>query len=379
MTTANPMNSAKKAIIWREWKKGIPMSVICRLIEKPSATVFSYLRYHGGIEPRRRNRRPSALSMLERESISRGLAVGISIRAIASSLGRSPSTVSREVSKNGGFSRYRATEADQAARKRARRPKTCLLVSNAILRTLVTEKLAENWSPEQISGWLRLTYADSSEMHVSHETIYKSLFIQTRDIFKKELRKHLRTGRKFRHSRTHRAGYRQKNLDGFSINERPAFVEDRVVPGHWEGDLICGTGNSYIATVVERQTRFTLLVKVASKETKSVISALSQQMNTLPTALKQSLTWDRGTEMMSHRDFSAATKIDVYFCDPQSPWQRGTNENTNGLLRQYFPKGSCLSNYSQNDLNEVAERLNNRPRKTLAFHSPADRLTEVLS
>lgn len=379
MTTANPMNPARKAIIWREWKKGAPMSVICRLIEKPPATVFSYLRYHGGIEPRRRTRRLSALSMLEREGISRGLAVGISIRAIASILGRSPSTVSREVSKNGGSGRYRATEADHAARKRAKRPKTCLLISNAMLRTLVTDKLAENWSPEQISGWLRRTYADSSDMHVSHETIYKSLFIQTRGIFKKELRKHLRTGRKFRHSKTHRAGYRQKNLDGVSISERPAFIENRAVPGHWEGDLICGTVNSYIATVVERQTRFTLLVKVASSETKSVVSALSQQMYTLPAALKQSLTWDRGTEMMSHRDFSAATKIDVYFCDPQSPWQRGTNENTNGLLRQYFPKGSCLSNYSQNDLNKVAEKLNSRPRKTLAFQSPADRLTEVLS
>lgn len=355
------------------------MSVICRLIEKPPATVFSYLRYHGGIEPRRRTRRPSALSMLEREGISRGLAVGISIRAIARTLGRSPSTVSREVSKNGGSGRYRATEADHAARKRAKRPKTCLLVSNAMLRTLVTDKLSENWSPEQISGWLRRTYAYSSEMRVSHETIYKSLFIQTRSIFEKALRKHLRTGRKFRHSRNHLTGYRQRKLDGVSISERPAFVEDRAVPGHWEGDLICGTGNSYIATVVERQTRFTLLVKVVSKETKSVVSALTQQMYTLPTALKQSLTWDRGTEMMNHRDFSAATKIDVYFCDPQSPWQRGTNENTNGLLRQYFPKGSCLSNYSQNDLNEVAKKLNSRPRKALAFQSPAGRPIEVLS
>lgn len=355
------------------------MSVICRLIEKPPATVFPYLRYHGGIEPRRRTRRPSALSMLEREGISRGLAVGISIRAIARTLGRSPSTVSREVSKNGGPGRYRATEADHAARKRAKRPKTCLLVSNAMLRTLVTDKLSENWSPEQISGWLRRTYAYSSEMRVSHETIYKSLFIQTRSIFEKALRKHLRTGRKFRHSRNHLTGYRQRKLDGVSISERPAFVEDRAVPGHWEGDLICGTGNSYIATVVERQTRFTLLVKVVSKETKSVVSALTQQMYTLPTALKQSLTWDRGTEMMNHRDFSAATKIDVYFCDPQSPWQRGTNENTNGLLRQYFPKGSCLSNYSQNDLNEVAKKLNSRPRKALAFQSPAGRPIEVLS
>jgi len=379
MTTANPMNSSRKAIIWREWKKGTPMSVICRFIEKPPATVFSYLRYHGGIEPRRRTRRLSALSMLVREYISRGLAVGSSIRAIASTLGRSPSTVSREVSKNGGSGRYRATVADHAARKRAKRPKTCLLVSNAMLRTLVADKPAENWSPEQISGWLRRIYANNLDMHVSHETIYKSMFIQTRGIFEEELRKHLRTRRKFRHSRTHRSGYRQKDLDGVSISDRPAFVEDRAVPGHWEGDLICGAGNSYIATIVERQTRFTLLVKVAGKEMKSVVSALSQQMYTLPSALKQSLTWDRGTEMMSHRDFSAATKIDVYFCGPQSPSQRGTNENTNGLLRQYFSKGSCLSNYSQNDLNDVAEKLNSRPRKTLAFHSPADRLIEVSS
>tara|TARA_R110002110_G_scaffold5182_14_gene26730 strand:- start:537 stop:1271 length:735 start_codon:yes stop_codon:yes gene_type:complete len=243
---------------------------------------------------------------------------------------------------------------------------------------LVAEKLSEDWSPEQIAGWLKLNHASDKAMQVSHETIYRSLFIQTRGLFKKELRKHLRTGRKFRHSRKHQSGYRRRIIDGVPISERPAYVEDRAVPGHWEGDLICGANNSYIATVIERQTRFTVLVKVDGKEAKSVIGALTRQMGELPTLLQQSLTWDRGTEMIGHRTFSMATKMAVYFCDPQSPWQRGTNENTNGLLRQYFSKGRGLSGYSQNDLDQFAAKLNNRPRKTLGFLTPTDKLAEVL-
>ena len=373
MAASNPMNSDRKAVIWREWKKGVPMSVICRLIEKPPATVFSYLRYHEGIEPRIKTRRPSTLSLREREEVSRGLAGGISIRSIARTLGSSPSTISREITKNGGAHRYRASDADLAAFKGAMRPKECRLTSNDGLRQLVAEKLSEDWSPEQISGWLRVNRGSEEGMQVSHETIYKSLFIQTRGLFKKELRKHLRTGRKFRHSRNHRSGYNQRIIDGVSISERLSFVEDRAVPGHWEGDLICSSGNSYVATVVERQTR------LEGKETKSVVKALAQQVGKLPNLLQQSLTWDRGTELMSHRAFSVATGMAVYFCDPQSPRQRGTNEYTNGLLRRYFPKGSGLAGYSQDELDCFAAKLNNRPRKTLGFYSPADRLTEVLS
>ncbi|MCH7508205.1 MAG: IS30 family transposase, partial [Proteobacteria bacterium] len=355
-----------------------PMIQIARAIEKPPATVFSYLRYHGGIAPRIRTRASISLSVEEREEISRELATGQSIRSIAALLMRSPSTISREINKNGGTARYRAAVADKAAWKRANRPQHCVLAKNSRLRRLVTRKLSEDWSPEQISGWLKLTYPDNESLRVSHETIYKSLFIQTRGLFKKEMRNHLRTKRKFRHSKKLKVMSRGGIVNGVSIRERPASIEDRAVPGHWEGDLIRGSKNSHIATVVERQTRFTVLVKVEGKDTTTVISALSEQMGKLPKLLKQSLTWDRGTELAAHAEFSIATNMDVYFCDPSSPWQRGTNENTNGLLRQYFPKGSSLSEFTQVDLNRVAAKLNNRPRKTLGFRTPAEKLDEVL-
>lgn len=372
------MNDQKKAVIWAEWGNGSPMIQIARAIEKPPATVFSYLRYHGGIAPRIRTRASMSLSLEEREEISRELAISQSIRSIAVLLRRSPSTISREVNRNGGITRYRAADADKAAWKRAKRPKQCILAKSARLRGLVTRKLSEDWSPEQISGWLELTYPDNESLRVSHETIYKSLFIQTRGLFRKELRNHLRTKRKFRHSKKLKMMARGGIVNGISISERPATIEDRAVPGHWEGDLICGSENSHIATVVERQTRFTVLVKVDGKDTKTVVSALSVQMGRLPDLLRQSLTWDRGTELAAHVDFSVATNMDVYFCNPSSPWQRGTNENTNGLLRQYFPKGSCLSKLTQGDLNKVAAKLNNRPRKTLGFRTPTEKLNEVL-
>lgn len=372
------MNDQKKAVIWAEWGNGSPMIQIARAIEKPPATVFSYLRYHGGIAPRIRTRASISLSVEEREEISRELATGQSIRSIAALLMRSPSTISREINKNGGTARYRAAVADKAAWKRAKRPQQCVLAKNSRLRRLVTRKLSEDWSPEQISGWLKLTYPDNESLRVSHETIYKSLFIQTRGLFKKEMRNHLRTKRKFRHSKKLKVMSRGGIVNGVSIRERPASIEDRAVPGHWEGDLIRGSKNSHIATVVERQTRFTVLVKVEGKDTTTVISALSEQMGKLPKLLKQSLTWDRGTELAAHAEFSIATNMDVYFCDPSSPWQRGTNENTNGLLRQYFPKGSSLSEFTQGDLNRVAAKLNNRPRKTLGFRTPAEKLDEVL-
>jgi len=372
------MDDKKKAVIWREWENGTPMAVISRAIEKPPATVYSYLQYHGGIQPRLRKRNSKSLTMEEREEISRGLARGRSLRSIAGFLCRSPSTISREVTKNGGTRRYRATVADKSAWKRTKRPKPCLLAHNIRLKRLVAAKLGEKWSPEQISGWLKLTYPDDESLRVSHETIYKSLFIQTRGIFRKELRNHLRTKRKFRHAKKHKPATGQQIVAGVSIRERPACIEDRAIPGHWEGDLICGSQNSYIATVVERKSRFTILVKVEGKKTEGVVSALSRQMVKLPMLLRQSLTWDRGTEMAAHQKLSVATNMDVYFCDPSSPWQRGTNENTNGLLRQYFPKGSSLSGYSQAELDEVAETLNARPRKTLGFQTPAYKLNEVL-
>lgn len=372
------MNEAKKGIIWDLWRQGQPMSVIGRTVRKPPATVFSYLRYHGGIKPRPRTPRSTALTLEEREEISRGVAAGSSLRAIAEQLCRSPSTISRELKRNGGIDRYRATEAQANARKRARRRKDCLLAKHPRLYRLVRSKLLLDWSPEQISGWLKRTYPDDKSLRVSHETIYKSLFIQTRGLFRKELRRHLRTRRKFRHAKSHSPGTRGQIVDGVSISKRPADVEDRAVPGHWEGDLIVGSNNSQIATLVERKTRYTVLVKVRSKKTEDVVSALSSQMNKLPMLLQQSLTWDRGTEMASHAKFSIATDIDVYFCDPRSPWQRGSNENTNGLLRQYFPKGSSLSGYSQQDLDKVAHKLNTRPRKTLDFLSPVGKLEELL-
>lgn len=378
MQESDRMNDDRKAIIWNHWENGDPMNVIAKSINKPPATIFSYLRYHGGIQPRQRTRSGKCLTIEEREEISRGLAVDLSIRAIAMRLHRSPSTISREIDRNGGRYRYRAAEADKAAWKRAKRPKLCLLAKNQRLKTLVTRKLSNDWSPEQISGWLKITYPDDDRLRVSPETIYKSLFIQTRGLFKKEMRNHLRTKRKFRHSKKHKSTPRGQIVGGVSISERPASVEDRAVPGHWEGDLIYGSLNSYIATVVERQTRFTVLVKVSSKETETVVTSLSKQMIKLPELLKQSLTWDRGTEMASHEKFTLATDIDVYFCDPSSPWQRGTNENTNGLLRQYFPKGDCLSNYTQTGLNRIAGKLNARPRKTLGFFTPAAMLDQVL-
>lgn len=378
MRTGYRMNEQTKTAIWKKWKSGFPVRAIASEVDKSTSSLFAYFQYYGGFQPRQRRRRASSLCLEEREEISRGLAAEMSIRSIALSLGRSPSTVSREINRNKGADRYRATDADKAAWKRATRPKTYVLASNSKLCSLVKCKLLDDWSPEQISGWLKLEYPNDEDLRVSHETIYKSLFIQTRGLLRKELHKHLRTKRKFRHPKKLLGSPRGGIADGISISERPAAVEDRAVPGHWEGDLIHGSNNTFIATVVERQTRFVVLVKVAGKDTKSVVSALSKQMVKLPKLLKQSLTWDRGNEMAAHVDFSVATKMDVYFCDPRSPWQRGTNENTNGLLRQYFPKGTGLSKFTQGDLNRVAAKLNNRPRKTLGFHTPAQKLDEVL-
>ena len=369
------LSSAQKAELWQRWKSGQSLSDIGRALGKHAGSVHGVLSANGGILPATRCRSSRSLSLAEREEISRGIAVGASMRKIAAIINRSPSTVSREVSRNGG-STYRAVEADSRAWHQACRPKPCHLVKFPILQGIVARKLSVNWSPAQISGWLKQQYPEDGSMRISHETIYRSLFIQARGVLKKELVSHLRSRRMMRRSKyaTTDGQPRGRIVDGISIHDRPADVEDRAIPGHWEGDLITGSNNTHIATLVERHSRFTMLVKVAGKDTNSVVTALSQQVRKLPAELRKSLTWDRGMELARHKQFTIATHVKVYFCDPQSPWQRGTNENTNRLLRQYFPKGTDLSGFSQADLNKVALQLNQRPRKTLNFCTPADKL-----
>ena len=375
------LSVSQKAEMWRRWKNGESHSDIGRALGKQAASIHGSIRIRGGIAPLPRTRSARALSSEEREEISRGVAAGTSLRAIAVSIGRAASTVSREIDRNGGLNKYRANIADEAAWKRARRPKSCRLAVVPRLRRVVTAKLRMNWSPEQVSGWLKREYPDDETMHISHETIYRTLFIQARGALKKELVAHLRTRRMMRRSKksTTRGQPRGQIVGAVSISERPAEIEDRSVPGHWEGDLISGSMNTHIATLVERQSRFTMLVKLDGKDTETVVNALIKQVRKLPSELRQSLTWDRGTEMARHREFSLATDFEVYFCDPQSPWQRGTNENTNRLLRQYFPKKTDLSPFSQADLNRIARQLNRRPRKTLNFASPAERFNECVA
>ena len=371
----------QKAELWERWKNGQSPSDIARALErKTKGGVYRILALNGGIAPVPRRRCPVALVLGEREEISRGIAAGRSIRRIAARLGRAPSTVSREVRRHGGRSAYRAAEADTRAWERALRPKTCRLASHPRLRWRVAEKLALEWSPEQISGWLKRDFPTDEGMRVSHETIYRSLFVQARAVLKKELIGHLRAARRIRQPKGGTTPSRPLGqiVDMVSIRERPAEVEDRAVPGHWEGDLLSGGNNTHIATLVERQSRFAMLIKVPGKDTASVVAALSKHVRKLPLELRRSLTWDRGKEMADHKNFTIATNVQVYFCDPRSPWQRGSNENTNGLLRQYFPKGTDLSGYSQAYLNKIALRLNQRPRKTLGFASPADKLAQVL-
>ena len=366
----------EKSDIWSRWKAGQSLHEIGRAFDKPHTSIRCLLLPRGGIPPAARRRSRLALTLAEREDISRGVASGSSFREIARDLDRAASTVSREVSRHGGLPVYRAHEADEHAWDSALRPKQCLLALHARLRQLVASKLILDWSPEQISGWLKTEYPDDGSMHVSHETIYRSLFIQARGVLKKELMDHLRSKRRMRgsqHSHVFRDS-RGQIADAISIRERPAEVEDRAIPGHWEGDLLSGAKNSYIATLVERHSRFAMLIKVPSKETEAVVAALSQHVRKLPVTLRRSLTWDRGLEMAKHKEFTVATDVQVYFCDPQSPWQRGSNENTNLLLRQYFPRGTDLSGYSQAQLNQVALRLNQRPRKTLGFQTPASKL-----
>lgn len=375
------MSAGQKAEVWQRWKKGESLSDIGRAVDKHPGSVFGLLKIHGGIHSSARRRSRHALALKEREEISRGVAAGLSMRQIARGIGRSPSTVSREIARHGRIHRYRAADADATAWDRARRPKLCRLAQHERLRRIVAEQLSQDWSPEQIAGWLKQSYPDDESMHVSHETIYRSLFIQSRGVLKKEFLKHLRSGRVMRQSRHHNTKglTRGQIIEGVSIRERPTEIEDRAIPGHWEGDLMAGARNTHIATLVERQSRFTLLVKVNGKDTVTVVTALSKHVKKLPTLLRKSLTWDRGMELAYHKQFTVATDMQVYFCDPQSPWQRGTNENTNRLLRQYFPKGTDLSVHSQAELNKIALRLNQRPRKTLDFCTPADKLQESVA
>jgi IS30 family transposase len=375
------LSVSQKEDMWRRWKLGESHSDIGRALGKQAASIHGSIRIHGGIAPLPRKRSSRALHWQEREEISRGIAAGCSLRSIARSIGRAASTVSREIARNGGPQKYRANVADEAAWNRARRPKPCRLKVASRLRRAVAVKLRKNWSPEQISGWLKREYRDDDTMQISHETIYRTLYIQARGALKRELMAHLRTRRMMRRSKksTTRGQPRGQIIDAISISERPAEVEDRAIPGHWEGDLISGSNNTHIATLVERQSRYTMLVKLNGKDTKTVVNALIKQVRRLPSELRLSMTWDRGTEMARHKDFSIATGFEVYFCDPQSPWQRGTNENTNRLLRQYFPKKTDLSPFSQADLNSVALQLNQRPRKTLGFASPAERFNECVA
>lgn len=367
--------------IWIKWKNGDSLSDIGRALRKHPGSVHHLIAFNGGICPFKKKRSKSHLSLEEREEISRGLAAKTTISAIALRLNRSTSTISREINRHGGIKNYRANIADQQAWKNAARPKLFRLFIQSNLKDIIMEKLQLKWSPEQIAGWLKQTYPTESTMHISHETIYKSLFIQARGHLRKELTQHLRSKRLMRRPKNAKIDRspRGQIIDAVSIKERPPEIEDRAIPGHWEGDLVSGSKNTHIATLVERMTRFTLLVKLKGKDTVSVVTALREKIKTLPQMLRGTLTWDRGMELAQHKQLTVDTNIRVYFCDPRSPWQRGTNENTNGLIRQYLPRNTDLSIYTQDDLDKIAMELNKRPRKTLQFHSPIERLNTLVA
>ena len=372
---------AQKADIWDRWQRGESMCSIGRVFDRYSTSIYGQLARTGGIRPPPRRRSRLALTLPEREEISSGIVSDLSVPTTAIHLGRSPSTISREINRNGGLKRYRASQADQAAWDRAHRPKPCKLATHPTLRRIVARKLRCNWSPEQIAGWLKRENLTDEYYSVSHETIYRSLYVQARGVLKKELQLYLRTHRAIRRSR--HASLKRDGIGSIknmiSISERPASVEDRAVPGHCEGDLIGGSKNSYIATLVERHSRYVMLAKVKNKDTESVVTALIKQSKKLPGELYKSLTWDRGKELADHQRFSLETDVDVYCCDPRSPWQRGSNENTNRLLRQYLPKGTDLSLHSQASLNAIARQLNERPRKTLGFETPAEKFNACVA
>ena len=375
------MSWSEKHELWARWRRGESLSEISRALHRVSSVVYDVVGAEGGIAPRPRRRSRLALTTTEREEISRQLARGLSLRAISRMLGRPPSTLSREVARNGGRQRYRAATADRQAWQRSRRPQTCRLATRLALRRAVAGKLAHQWSPQQISGWLRRTFPSDPDMQVSPETIYRSLFVQSRGVLKRHLIQHLRRQHHFRHPRssTHPRPRPGQIRDAVSIRQRPAEVEDRALPGHWEGDLLEGARGTFVATLVERQSRYVMLVRLPNKEAETVSRALARRVRRLPHGLMKSLTWDRGTELAAHRAFTMATNVQVYFCDPQSPWQRGSNENTNGLLRQYLPHAVDMTSHSQAQLDAIARRLNTRPRMTLGYRTPAVRLAEIVA
>ena len=372
-------SEAETEEIWARWRAGESISEISRAMNRKPGTIHGLLASRGGVAPAPRRRSAKALTFAEREEISRGLASGISFRGIAEQLGRSPSTISREVNRNGGREGYRAALAEENAKKRSRRPKASRLSINAKLRRVTAAKLSEDWSPEQVAGWLRLKHPDDPSMWISHEAIYRALYLRGGGPLGRDAVKRLRSRRIMRRSKrsTRRGQARGQIVGAVSIRERPQEAEGRVELGHWEGDLISGSKNTHIATLVDRASRATVLVRVKSKDAATVRASLARALERLPAPLRRSLTWDRGSELAEHEELSRRTGIPVYFCDPRSPWQRGTNENTNGLLRQYFPKGTPLSGVSQTTLNACARRLNRRPRKVLGFQSPSDILAAV--
>lgn len=374
------LSTEEQAQIWALHGQGKSDRVIGEAIGRPEETVRRCLMRRGGFAPLARRRSERTLSLAEREEISRGLCAHRSLRGIAAELGRAPSSISREIRRHGGRAEYRALQADAQAWHRARRPKRCLLSRHPRLCAAVSAKLRRDWSPQQIARWLPKAFADDHSMRVSHETIYRTLFIQSRGALKRQLLEHLRRGRTLRRSRTHQWQSSSQWLEqAFSIRQRPAEAEDRAVPGHWEGDLLMGSGHSQIATLVERHSRFVMLVRLPAHDSARVVKALSRKIQQLPLQLRRSLTWDRGGELARHQQFTIDTQVTVYFCDPHSPWQRGSNENTNGLLRQYFPKGTDLSVHSQRHLDAIARRLNERPRETLGFETPADTLARSVA
>jgi IS30 family transposase len=375
------MSWSEKNELWGRWHRGESLRDIAQALRRAPSVVYVAVEAGGGIAPRPRRRSRLALTTTEREEISRQLAGGQSLRAISRLLDRAPSTVSREVTRNGGRGVYRAAVADGHAWRRSRRPQPCRLSTRPALRRTIAQKLTQQWSPQQISGWLRWTFRSDPDMQVSAETIYRSLFVQSRGVLKRRLLQHLRRQHHFRHARAaaRRRPRQGQILDAVSIRQRPAEVQDRAVPGHWEGDLLEGARGTYVATLVERQSRYVMLVRLPNKETGTVIRALARRIRRLPHGLMRSLTWDRGGELAAHRALTIATDVHVYFCDPQSPWQRGSNENTNGLLRQYLPHAADFSGYSQAQLDAIALRLNTRPRLTLAYQTPAAKLAEIVA
>ncbi len=380
MGTRVGFSERESSVVWKEWRAGTTLSEIARLLDRKPGTIHGFLSRHGGLSPRRTRRAHWALTSAEREDISRGLAAGDSLRAIARSIDRAPSTVSREVRKNGGRHSYRAHLAEVASNDRRLRPQPLRLELDGELRSVVEQKLDLDWSPEQIAGWLALENPTSPEKLVSHEAIYRALYLRSRSGFTVEASKQLRSRRRMRRSRrASTSGQTRGQIVGArTLDERPPEVAKREVVGHWEGDLIAGRGNTFVATLVERVTRFTVMLAVAGKDTVSVVGALSAWLESLPPKAKLSLTWDRGTELASHAKLTSDSQVPVFFCDPKSPWQRGTNENTNRLIRQYLPKGTRLDTHSQRDLDVLATRLNDRPRKVLGFRCPAVKFAGVL-